>query len=194
MIIYNSIELRAITQVAEEYQGANMANVWIYRHDGTLQCGQGKEIDLKVMQSQLEKIGATVLNAEKRQLCDMMPLGCGQPTGAVNAYEISESDWKKISDGFVGRLGFRLWTCDLSIDLDNDDLPWPWKSGGDDETLPWPWPAATSVGSTPVLVRDLIGRPVRCYAEGTPVTRDFIPMRVNVVHSDDGKVVDIWFG
>lgn len=40
----------------------------------------------------------------------------------------------------------------------------------------------------------LIGKPSRIYKEGSPVTDDYIPDRVNIEVSQSGEIVKIWMG
>jgi|AGTN01.3.fsa_nt_gi hypothetical protein len=61
--------------------------VWVYKEDGTRQCGEGTEISLDEMRKELETIIGkdNVLASEKRILPLMFPLVCGGPNGSVNA-------------------------------------------------------------------------------------------------------------
>ena len=166
-----------------------MSTVWVYKLDGTLQCDLGNEIPLKEMQKELENLGAEVLSSEKRISCDLFSQACGSPTGRVNAYEISHTDWEEIKRGFVGPLGFKLWTCsEVASVADLEAI-----IAGDDP-LPWPWAQATSVSSNPTLCRELIGRTCRCYTQGDALTKDFRPERVNIELDRDSRIADIWFG
>ena len=170
-----------------------MTNVWVIKDDGTLQCDErNKGIPLEEMQKELEALGATVLASEKRQDCRIISRVCGAPTGQVNAYEISAKDWAMILSGFVGPSGFRLWQCDTP-EVDANDFT---VLGGE-----VPWPLLTqvaqnsSVRSAPALIRELIGRPCRCYHEGDVLTQDYQPKRVNIEMARDSNVIqDIWFG
>jgi len=51
----------------------------------------------------------------------------------------------------------------------------------------------SSVASTPMLVRDLIGHLVRVYEQGSVISLDFIVGRVNIV-TKEGVIADIWYG
>lgn len=154
------------------------ATVWVYKQDGTVQCETGPGIPLAEMQKELQALGATVLKAEKRQHCGLIPAGCGLPTAQVNAYEISAADWKKILRGFVGPNGFRLWTCDFGQPQEGEVSI----------------PELSSVTANPVLVRELIGRPCRPYRQGDALTKDFVPSRVNIELTANDVIADIWYG
>jgi len=87
-------------------------DVWVYRPDGTLQCGQGQEESLEKSKQALEKLGAKVEASEKRDLPVFIITLCGAPTGKVNAHRISAKDWEKVKSGFVGPNGFEVWPYD----------------------------------------------------------------------------------
>jgi hypothetical protein len=86
------------------------AGVWIFAPDGTLQCGMGQEIPLDEAKAALEKRGVRVLAAEKRHLPMMIVALCGAPTGAVNAFEISDADRAALHG--AAREGFARWVFD----------------------------------------------------------------------------------
>lgn len=171
-----------------------MSTVWVIKDDGTRQCDdRNKGVSLEEMQKELETLGATVISSEKRQDCRIIPRVCGAPTGQVNAYEISSTDWELILTGIVGPNGFRLWNCD-------DDEGRATKIVAAGGEIPWPLILShavqnSSVRHAPAFIRELIGRPCRCYREGDPLTKDFIPKRVNIELTQKGDVIqDIWFG
>ncbi len=76
--------------------------VYVYKADGSLQCGMGKKIDLKDMAKDLG--GISVFSSENRHDGMMRIQVCGQPTGFCNVYEINQSDLDKA----IG-LGFKKW-------------------------------------------------------------------------------------
>ena len=168
-----------------------MSSVWVIKDDGTRQCDdRNKGIPLEVMQQELEALGPKVIAAEKRQDCRAIIRVCGAPTGQVNAYEISEEDWETIQVSFVGPNGFRLWTCDAR------ESSGALKMSGE---IPWPliheMQKSSSAYSNPALVRELIGLESRYYEEGSPITKDYRPDRVNIVTERGTNVImDIWFG
>lgn len=79
--------------------------VFVYRPDGSLQCGQGKKIDLNTMKSEFGKI--EVFSAENKHDGMMRIQLCGAPTGFNNVYEIKQSDL----DAAI-KLGFKKWIRD----------------------------------------------------------------------------------
>lgn len=181
-----------------------MANVWVYKDDGTLQCGMGQEVPLQAMEEQLRSIGVTPLSSEKRTLCAFIPAVCGAPTGKVNAFEISEQDAELLFEGFVGSLGFKLWTCDRQDERSlaaGSFVPWPWTSliKGRQDTIPantllQAFTRATSSTSNPVLIRELVGYTCRVYKQGDALTKDYRHDRTNVELTEDGRISDVWFG
>ncbi|MEO1200180.1 MAG: hypothetical protein AAFX39_13255 [Pseudomonadota bacterium] len=68
---------------------------WVFRYDGTLQCGMGKEIPLDVMQRELEALSVSVEAAEKRPHPNMIPQACGLPTGMCNVFDVGTDDWPR---------------------------------------------------------------------------------------------------
>jgi hypothetical protein len=96
--------------------GVSMAQeglVRIFRPDGTLQCGMGRERTLSEDQETLQKLGGgKIAGAEKRVIPVLIPAVCGAPTGRVNTYLISREAWIFMTKGFVGPAGFALWIYD----------------------------------------------------------------------------------
>lgn len=190
-----------------------METTWVYKADGTLQCGLGREIPLEVMQKELETVVGKPLRAEKRIACEMLPTVCGAPTGHVNAYELTAEQAYVLFRGIVGPMGFKPWTCGeahrdgapdeshvLSATASGPEVPFPLSgsmvrdgelSAGVGLNL---WAGATDAVANPVLVRELIGRPCRVYEEDSDVTLDLRPMRVNIVLGKDRRIRRIWFG
>ena len=168
-----------------------MSNIWVVKDDGTRQCDErNKGTPLEVTADELKQLGATVLDSEKRQDCRVIPRVCGAPTGQLNAHKISRDDWEKIKSGIIGPLGFREWTCDEDLEdtavLAGGEIPWPFVN----RML-----LATSASSAPVLIRELIGRESRYYEDGSIITEDFRPERVNIVTEKGTNIIkEIWFG
>jgi hypothetical protein len=75
----------------------------VYKYDGSLQCGMGKSIPVKDMQTELASI--KILSANNKNDGLMRIQLCGSPTGNANVYEISKEDLEKAL-----ALGFREWT------------------------------------------------------------------------------------
>ena len=53
----------------------------VFKSGDTLQCGLGQEIPLTAMETELNALGATILNSEKRPWPGYIPQVCGAPTG-----------------------------------------------------------------------------------------------------------------
>ncbi|OFZ31988.1 MAG: hypothetical protein A2622_12195 [Bdellovibrionales bacterium RIFCSPHIGHO2_01_FULL_40_29] len=77
----------------------------VYKADGSLQCGQGKKVDLSTMQKELGDI--QIFSAENKNDGLMRIQVCGHPTGNCNVYEILEADLDKAL-----KLGFKKWIRD----------------------------------------------------------------------------------
>ena len=78
---------------------------FVYKPDGSLQCGMGKKIEVETMKKELA--GITVYSSENKNDGLMRIQVCGQPTGQNNVYEISASDLDKAL-----KLGFKKWIRD----------------------------------------------------------------------------------
>jgi hypothetical protein len=76
--------------------------VFVYKPDGSLQCGMGEKIELEVMKRQLK--GIEVFSAENKSDGMMRIQVCGQPTGFCNVYEISKKDLPEAL-----KQGFKQW-------------------------------------------------------------------------------------
>lgn len=180
-----------------------MTNVWVYKADGTLQCGEGKEITLEEMKKELASlIGEKgIISCKKRTLPMFIPQVCGAPTGQVNTYEITEEGAYVLFHGFVGPKGFALWIWPVSAGKQGPISPWPFSRGlkGEREedagALFLNYIASvTHVGATPIFITELLGRICRCYTVGDPLTKDYIPQRVNIEKYPDSTIARIWFG
>lgn len=79
--------------------------VKIYKADGTLQCGQGKKIDLSEMQKSLGNI--KIYSSENKNDGMMRIQLCGTPTGNSNVYEIDRKDLEAAL-----KAGFKEWVQD----------------------------------------------------------------------------------
>lgn len=76
--------------------------VFVYKPDGTLQCGQGQKIPLDTMKKELGDI--EVYSSETKNDGMMRIQVCGAPTGMNNVYEINQKDLEKAL-----KLGFKKW-------------------------------------------------------------------------------------
>lgn len=79
--------------------------VFVYKPDGSLQCGQGEKIALERMQKDLGSI--EVFSSANKSDGMMRIQVCGSPTGYNNVYEINLSDL----DAAI-KLGFKKWMRD----------------------------------------------------------------------------------
>jgi hypothetical protein len=191
--------------------------IWVYKADGTLQCGQGQEISLEEMRKELATfIGErNILAGEKRTKPGMIIDLCGAPTGKVNAYEITAEGLFLLFRGIVGPMGFEIWkwpaaetaqsteTAQSARSLLDNTVPWPWAAlfaGKDaDETAQKKAvlniiSSLSDVGANPTTIVELLGRPVRFYTTGDALTMDYRPERVNIEQSSSHHIVRIWFG
>jgi hypothetical protein len=79
--------------------------VYIYKPDGSLQCGLGEKIDLNEMKKDLGPI--EVYSSENKSDGLMRVQVCGHPTGTCNVYQIKLSDLNQAL-----KLGFKKWVRD----------------------------------------------------------------------------------
>lgn len=165
-----------------------MEIVVIYRADGTLQCLDVAPIPLPHDEALLKKIGVKTIFGSKN-VCgpELVPSCCGCPTGMVNAFAISHEDWQTLKAGIVGTLGFAFW-----VGAPLPDLGWDEKVNVHSE--PMRLADTPSLCSMPVLIRELYGRPCRCYRRGDALTLDYRPERVNIEKDDDDRITKIWLG
>lgn len=77
----------------------------VYKPDGSLQCGQGKAIPVKDMESELK--GIKVYSSSNQNDGKMRIQLCGSPTGNSNVYEIDRKDL----DAAL-KLGFKEWLAE----------------------------------------------------------------------------------
>ena len=77
--------------------------VSVYKYDGSLQCGQGKAIDLAKMATELK--GITIYSQTSKNDGLMHIQQCGTPTGKANVYEIDRKDL-----ALAQKAGFKEWT------------------------------------------------------------------------------------
>ena len=170
-------------------------NPWVWRRDGTLQCGQGHEETLKEARDQLATIigPSSIVSEEKRTLPGVIISMCGAPTGEVNAFELTPSGFWLLFNGFVGPIGFSPWV-DESLALDaGGEVPFPFQSvasaGLGESTIA----LAGSGAGQPTAIAELYGHLVRCYRVGDPLTEDYRPSRFNV-GTINGRIAEMWFG
>lgn len=83
-------------------QELNEARTFVYKYDGSKQCGEGKPIDLKVMAKELK--GIKIYSMERKPDGLMHIQVCGAPTGYANVYEIDKSNLEAAK-----KMGFKEW-------------------------------------------------------------------------------------
>lgn len=177
-------------------------NPWVWRHDGTIQCSDVAGETLEEAREQLASIigEANILQGEKRTLpCPIIQM-CGVPTGQVNAFQITVEGWLLLVHGIFGMMGWAPWTDDCP----SDEAAKPFSAvadqaqgrGPDSEARIRPvLPGRGGGGGTdPTRIDELYFRPVRCYRFGDPITKDYVKERVNIVHNQRDRIVEIWFG
>lgn len=165
-----------------------MANHWVCKPDGAIQCQEIAPVSLEEMRKQLALIvgDENIVAQTKKHV--IVPQLCGLPAGSLNAYELNAFGYYVLVHGFVGRMGFG--DCDVKA---------PSLTAATVGEVPIDFAtalaatSATSAGANPVLVRELIGHVVRVYEQGDAITKDYRPERVNVV-TGAGRIADIWFG
>lgn len=79
--------------------------VYVYKPDGSLQCGMGQKIEPNEMKKQLGTI--ETFSAENKHDGLMRVQMCGQPTGSCNVYQIKATDLDQAL-----KLGFKKWVRD----------------------------------------------------------------------------------
>lgn len=178
-----------------------MSNVFVYRLDQSQQCyperGARSVEEDKAALAKL--IGPSdILEGRKIRVPIRVFEVCGGPTGMGNVFEITEAGAYTLFRGFVGPMGFKLWTWAPPFVKD--------KALSEDHTIPWPWKdidtgslinalaSLTEVGTQPIMLAEILGRRLRVIKEGDAVTMDWIPSRVNIVVNQESEISRIYFG
>ena len=78
---------------------------FVYKADGSLQCGQGEKTEIAAMRKDLGNI--EVFSSENKHDGMMRVQVCGAPTGYSHVFEISKSDLEA-----AVKLGFKKWSRD----------------------------------------------------------------------------------
>lgn len=81
---------------------SKQAKVWVYKYDGSLQCGGGEIRSLGDMEKELS--GIKVFASEKRSDSLLRTQVCGSFAGIANRYQIYSTDLPKAE-----KAGFKLW-------------------------------------------------------------------------------------
>ncbi|MBC7420747.1 MAG: hypothetical protein H7328_08465 [Bdellovibrio sp.] len=80
--------------------------VFVFKPDGSLQCGMGTKIDPNAMKKEFSG-GIEVFSAENKNDGLMRIQLCGHPTGQNNVFEIADKDLEPAL-----KLGFKKWIRD----------------------------------------------------------------------------------
>lgn len=162
--------------------------VIVHKADGTFHCEARQPIPVEHHAGELRKLGASKICGQGNvKGPGPNSTVCGAPTGRVNAFAILESDWETIASGTVGTLGFHLWQGAPFPDLKVEQS---YRYS----TKPVKGMQAVSITLLPVLLREIIGRPGRCYGQGEVLSDDFVPDRINIEHDEFGRISDVWVG
>lgn len=81
----------------------NSERVFIYKYDGSLQCGMKKAIPLEKMKEQLGNLAVFSMQNKADGLMHIQ--ACGASTGRANIYEILREDLKEAQ-----KKGFKEWS------------------------------------------------------------------------------------
>ncbi len=100
----SSIFMGEDLKIATPYD-SNVPTAFVYKYDGSLQCGMGKAIPLDVMALELK--GLQIFSKENRLDGTLHIQQCGTMTGQINIYEIPKSEV-----GQVLQKGFKLLSLD----------------------------------------------------------------------------------
>lgn len=72
---------------------ARAKTVFVFKADGTKQCGIGSAMSIQQMAQELGDI--KIISQENKSDGKLYPMVCGAPTGKVNVYEIPEGELSK---------------------------------------------------------------------------------------------------
>jgi len=167
---------------------------YVCKQDGAIQCESHSGLTLTEAYEELVNlIGKKHILDSGHTHKDLVPALCGFRSGVYHHFEVTSEGAFLLEKGFLGNGGFE--PC-------GPDRPKPIEGGAsnifqDDVTLGnvIRISHATSVKKQPVLIRELLGRIVRCYFEGDVLTQDYIPDRVNIKRSRvNNTIMEIWFG
>lgn len=169
---------------------------WVWRHDGTLQCGLGAEETLQEAREQLETVIGpdNVLVGEKRTLPNLIITMCGAPTGEVNAFQLTPWGFWLLFNGIVGPIDFRPWVDEnLAIEQDGGEVPVPFKGISQARLQAVSLAIVGVAKGEPSSIDELYGRTCRVYNVGDGLTDDYIAERFNVGLAR-GRIKEMWFG
>ena len=163
---------------------------YVCKPNGEIQCQGNKPLSLEQATVLLIKlIGKENLVGEGHSHSLIVPKMCGLPGGIFHHFEITEEGEYLLSNGIMGRVGFRPCPGDAEtetaafealLDVKNLNIGSLVQLGG-----------YTSATTNPVLIRELIGRGSRIYQSGDLLTKDYIENRVNIELSGS-VIMSIW--
>lgn len=99
--------LAGAAQAPRCFAQSSASTVTIFKHDGTLQCGLGKEVTLAQMAAALEAAGVTVLARRKANDGKLHIELCGSASGRINVFEIPAASLRAAQ-----KLGFDVFVAD----------------------------------------------------------------------------------
>ena len=88
---------------SDPQEEAKKTTLFVYKYDGSLQCGMGKEVPVEKMEQELK--GIKVLSKTKKPDNLMRVQVCGSNTGQANVYEIPLDKLPEAE-----KKGFKEWT------------------------------------------------------------------------------------
>ena len=126
---------------------AGSDTVYVYKYDGSVQCGGAEAVSLETMGKELADVGIKIVSQRKSSDGLMHPFVCGAVTGAINVYEIAGADLQKARDRNFTVLEAsapmarpRAFSASATHIQAVDGLPVPWPFPWVAATYPWPWP------------------------------------------------------
>ncbi len=90
LILFTLISAGCASGHCRSKKSSDARSVYIFKPDGTLQCGQGQEITTVEMAKELE--GITIRSQNKREDGRLHVMMCGASSGKINVFEIAEKD------------------------------------------------------------------------------------------------------
>lgn len=89
----------------QKTENKGQERVFVYKYDGSLQCGMGKVLSAEDMKKELKGIEIFSLKSKNDGLMRIQL--CGSPTGQAHVFEILKVDLEKAQ-----KKGFKEWTFD----------------------------------------------------------------------------------
>ena len=167
---------------------------FVCKADGAIQCqAEPKALTLEEARAILVSlIGEDNVIGDGHTHSQIVIQLCGHVSGVYHHFKITDQGEFILERGIMGRQGFRACPGDEAENqaclAENDDGETNLGKILQECDL-------TSAASMPVLIRELIGRPVRVYNYGDPITKDLVEGRVNIERDKTGSNIRrIWFG